>query len=583
MDAAHGETGGWPLRTWVLALLGTAAGIAIHYLAKEPGTGWQGVARPGVASFIAVAAVIFGHAWTRGHAVRAALAAVAGGAVVGLVFVWNGAPSHGWSDGEAWRTAAAAISIFLFVPLVQAWWDGEGRGTQQGLLARFPYPQVHDHGWTNLLTGGLSLLFAGLFWLLLTLLGELFALIDLTFLRDGLRNAAVVAAVLGGGIGASTGLLRDRRAILSALQGVVMTVMRVAAPVLALALGLFLLALPFTGLRPLWETTRSTTPILLSVGIAALVLLNAVIADRREDEAQARVLRWSAVLLALCLTPLAVIAVVSVSQRIGQYGWTPARLWADVFVNMALVVGLAYLLALVRRRGDWAAGLRRANLIVAFILCGVALLLSTPLVSFDAIATSDQMARLADGRLSPAKLDYRAFRFDFGAPGEAALRDLAKTGKTAEVRRYASAALALKNRWDPDPAEVTRQADSLDTRITILPQKAALDPKLRKRLLDYELCGSAGQHCLIVYRPGEDHAVITIVPSDRCKACTPIVRLLYRGQGDWDSSGTTASVQPAMVAAVRAGRVEMRRVERRQLFIDGQPFGDPIPLDNSKP
>lgn len=35
------------------------------------------------------------------------------------------------------------------------------------------------------------------------------------------------------------------------------------------------------------------------------------------------------------------------------------------------------------------------------------------------------------------------------------------------------------------------------------------------------------------------------------------------------------------VGGIRAGKVEIRTVERRRLFTDGKPFGNTIPLENA--
>jgi hypothetical protein len=95
------------------------------------------------------------------------------------------------------------------------------------------------------------------------------------------------------------------------LQNVAMLVLGVLAPVLAVGLGLFLIALPFTGLQPLWEATKATTPILLACAVGALLLVNAVIGNGGDDAPRNRVLRWAALVLAVATLPLVGIAVPS--------------------------------------------------------------------------------------------------------------------------------------------------------------------------------------------------------------------------------------------------------------------------------
>ena len=95
-----------------------------------------------------------------------------------------------------------------------------------------------------------------------------------------------------------------------------------------------------------------------------------------------------AMALGFAALPLCVIAAIATGLRIGQYGFTPDRLWALVFVILATVYGVAYFGSLVLGRGLWAARVRPANLRIAFVVAAVALFLATPILSFNAISTA---------------------------------------------------------------------------------------------------------------------------------------------------------------------------------------------------
>ncbi|KAK0348746.1 hypothetical protein LTR94_035955, partial [Friedmanniomyces endolithicus] len=90
------------------------------------------------------------------------------------------------------------------------------------------------------------------------------------------------------------------------MQRVVTTILSVLAPVLATGLLLFLAALPFTGLAPLWQATSATTPILLCCVAGALILINATIGDTPEDDPRAPVPRIAVMTLSGAILPLAV-------------------------------------------------------------------------------------------------------------------------------------------------------------------------------------------------------------------------------------------------------------------------------------
>ena len=415
------------------------------------------------------------------------------------------------------------------------------------------------------------------------LLAEMFWLVKLDFLRVALRQDWFTALLLGAAFGAGLGLLRDRGAIISALQRVAMLVLRVLAPVVAAAILVFLAALPFTGLAPLWST-GGTTPIMLAGALLALFLANAVVGDDPRDETRSAILGISAAALGLLLLPMVGIAAFSTGLRVRQYGLSPDRLWALTFIAVAGITAIAYAIAIIGRRG-WFTRLRCANLRLAFVLAGIALLLSTPLLGFERIATAHQLARLANGRVSAETFDYKALWFDYGPPGRDAIKRLAVTSSNAVVRAYALKTSKLENRWADAPNAAARDGGALlMSRLTILPAPVPLDEALRRRLLAYDACGVSNESCVLRYVPGEDYALVIRAPGNVCDGCNETISLLKRNRNGWTAetaylaSGDEAK---AMAAAIRAGRVDMRPVQRRQLFIDGKPTGDAIALENA--
>lgn len=443
------------------------------------------------------------------------------------------------------------------------------------------------------------------------MLGELFSLIGLKFLRELLDKPWFFKMLVGLAFGGAVGLLRDRERVLSTLQRVVTTVLSVLAPVLAVGLLAFLVALPFTGLTPLWGATKSTTPILLSCIVGALILANTVIGDVPEESSRRRALQWAAMALGVALLPLGVIAAISTGLRILQYGLTPDRLWAVVFTGVACAYGAAYVVALARRRSGWANPVRVANLRLALALCGLTFILSTPLFSFSAISTKDQLARLESGRTSPDKFDWSAMRFDFGPAGKAAVEREAKSAARPEIRAAAVAVLKADSRWDVQ-AQVERASSelALDKRLVILPKKVLLPPDLRHRLTNYDACDSTGI-CAVIYTPGagevfgarnwspaftgDGNAAVATV--GRAKFITlgenigtQTFRLTRTAKGWFDveeplaRAATLADEKTRTVDAqaeqlrqydaIRSGDVEIREVRRRQIFVGGKPVGN---------
>ena len=563
-DAVEQRDERWPLLPPILAALGLAAGLVAHWII---GTGYQtevSALRLALLSFVSVSAILFGFVVIRTDLIRSAAFALGCGAVAALILYFNGATS-GWSATEGWRLVCLALAIGIAAPLFQA-----GR---EGGFRPISYPLAHDHAWTNAVLWCLSWAFVGVVMLLSFLLAALFDLIGIELLKDLLQKEWFWRPLVGLAFGLGLALLREQRRIVGLLQNVAMLVLGVLAPVLAVGLGLFLIALPFTGLQPLWEATKSTTPILLACAVGALLLVNAVIGNGGDDAPRNRVLRWAALVLAVAILPLVVIAQFSTGLRIGQYGYTPERLWGLTFVIIASVVAVAYLVSVIRGRRAWAERVRAANLYLAMIVCGVALLLATPLVSFNAISTRDQVARLESGKVSPDKFDWAALAFDFGEPGRRALERLEKSAD-AIVREKAGEALRAKARYDlipwlPEPM--------FKGQFTIYPRGAAMPGGLNQQISEQEC--RTGKACHIFLQE-DGETVIVLGEGGTCSLkpetdthcwAKPSIFVRTFG-GKWQQiRGAGSQLVPA--EALLQGDVTVRPVQRRQMFLGGKPAG----------
>lgn len=561
----------WLQRSWGLALLGGLAALAVYFIVRpDIALDAKGSIplRLALGTFLGVGALAFGFVVERNRLKSSLVFAVAAGLVTAFAMYWN-APDGSQVNDEPWRILCAALTVGIAAPLFQALRD---RKPGEPLS----YSNAHNRAWLSVVLWCADWAFVLIVWLMAHLLSELFDLIGIRLLKDLLGKELTAFVLIGTALGAATGVLRDREAILGMLQRVVTTVLAVLAPVLALGLVVFLAALPFTGLTPLWEATKSTTPILLICVIGALALTNAAIGDRPEHEARHPVLRVSMIALSLAILPLGVIAAISTGIRINQYGLTPDRLWAIIFTGIACTYGLAYLAALVRGRLDFAPLIRSSNLKLAFGLCALAFLLSTPLINFGALATRDQVARLNRGATPPDKFDWEALRFDYGPAGVAALQKLAKEGKTPAIRQAASDALKKKTKW-ADPT--LGFPEIKDEQLTILPHPTPLPSELRKLLSSYGAC-SAHMRCVIIHEADSDEAVIvtnsdanvwrrdgttwrnvTSLPPHRRTNLTPEQR---------------TALEKQRASALAAGQVEVRAVTRRQVFVAGEPVGQPF-------
>jgi hypothetical protein len=565
----------WPLRAGILLLLGAAIGLAVHLLARgDHPSNWTGQpVRLAAAGFLAAGGLVFAFSLERLRWPWAAAFAAVAGFVVALVAGLNGSPDH-WGANEGWRFLASLVAIALALPLFQAARDS---GTR-----RFAVRDAHAHAWTDFILWCAACAFVAATMLLAILLHQLFRLIGIEVIGRSFDAGWLPAILIGAALGGAAGLLRDRGNVLELLQKAVRAILSVLAPVLALGLLLFVGALPFTGLEPLWSQTKSTTPILLVCVLGALVLVNAVVGNGVEEEARSPALRWPAMALAAVMLPLAIVAAVSTGKRIGQYGFTPDRLWAAVFVAAATAAALAYLFALVPGRGQWPAALRRANVRLALGLCGLALLLALPIVSFGAISARDQVARLQSGKVAPDRFDWSAMRFDFGPAGRRALERLTRSGPVA-ARSYARRALAADERFPlvaRDVPQAPHEGPPPPPKLRLTPAGAVVPPELLALIAGH--AGCADIECRLVFdAPGR-----AVLISHRCVECDVKVGIFMNGRDGWEElqphpgSYPQALDPPGRNAggerqrnAIASGRAEVRPVEKRQVFIDGEPVG----------
>ncbi|MCW3835509.1 DUF4153 domain-containing protein [Sphingomonas canadensis] len=594
-DDGDAEDGGldWNWRPVALALLGLATGVGVHLILRQDfdpaRTHWQLIQLVA----LVVTAGMIGFTVERRSWILPLVFAVATGAVAAAVTWWNG-PPHLWEGSDGWRLFALFLAIAIAAPLFQA---AHGEGAPS-----FPYPAVHDHAWTNVVLWVACWVFVGVVFLLMWLLAALFNLIELTFLRELLEKDWFIRALTGLAFGTGLGVLRDHDAVVRLLQRVVATVLAVLAPVLAIGLAVFLGALPFTGLSALWGATDHATPVLLSCVIGALILANAVIGNSDEQESRIAVLRWGSLALAVVILPLVALAALGTGLRISQYGFTPDRLWAATFVGIAALYGIAYWVSLVRGRLEWQESARPANLGLAFVVLLVSLVLATPLVSFNAISVQDQLARLESGKVAPDKFDWAALAFDFGQPGRDALEKL-KASPNAAIKAKAVEAAKSDNRWGLDMArQQVENAGKVTVNARMLPAGAKLPDGLRDTLADAFDCVRDSKCTVLMVSPAE-----AIVLSDSCYAvpepeptpapapdksqpklsvAMPVIAnsgcqggTRYRFDGKaWERANWQPQPgQPATAAAgFKDGKVEVRTVPRRQLFVGGVPVGEPF-------
>ncbi len=553
----------WPLRPWIMAVLCAIAGFFFYLLVDHvdatQATRWAVVG----ASFIAVSTLSFVMTVEPRRWLWSLAFAIGWGLVVGLVS-WT---TYGYNRGgevAEFSFLASIFAVLLACPLFQSARD-EGAW-------RFGSGSVHNHVWTDAVIGAASIAFVGIAFLLAWLIAGLFDVIGIDFIKELLERAAFGFTLAGFAFGAAVGILRERDALVATMQRLVMVVLAVLSPVLAVALLLFLLSLPLSGLSGLWDSWASAAGLTLAAAGGAWVLLNAAIGLGDGDRPSNRALHWAALILALVVLPLAGLAMTALGLRVGQYGWTPDRIWAVICAGVALAYGAAGWWAVGRGRMDYAPLIRTLQTRLALGVCGVALLLALPIIDFGAISARDQVGRLRSGATALKDFDWAAMAFDFGPEGRAALGRMADTA-TAVQRAPALRALAADNRWeveqsrlDRDDADAAEWLDKpIERRVRAWPTGQALPQALLEKLESEALCRVAP--CLAVWL-ADDRIAVVRRGNNRW-----INDYRRSGNGPWIAQNEIAEdsgVAPVTIDMIENGEVSIRTVQRRQILINGQ-------------
>ena len=405
----------------LLGLIGLAQGFAL-YLLVQKGVVVNGVnaVSAGLIVFF-IAAPLAAYIGFDPDRLRAStIFALVVGALLGLALGINqGLVGDGGVNGPAYFAAeflAIAISGCVALAFFQTFPAQDD--------VRFPYDQLFEHGWTNAMLIVVAAVYTGVVWLVLALWSALFNIVDITIFRRIFGDSLFIWVFTPFAVAISFSLARDHAKLVYALRSLCITLARVLAPVVAVIAVLFLAALPFTGLAPLWKTSAATPILLVLIGLSIL-LMTGVVNDGKSDLALPKPALWI-IAVELALMPvLAGLALYATSLRIQQYGLTPARIYSLIIIVVAAAHALGYCYGVLRHRSRWPQWVTRVNPPLAIGVVAVVLLMQMPWINPYAVSVRDQMARLVNGKVDAAKFDYGVFRFELGKYGAKAIQRLA--------------------------------------------------------------------------------------------------------------------------------------------------------------
>ena len=284
------------------------------------------------------------------------------------------------------------------------------------------YEALYAYAWRNVLVVGLSALLTLAVGALLALWAAIFLVLGIEQFADVFAQPWFVLPVLsvafGGGVVAS----RRRSDLIDGVTVLLEGLTRYLLPMVLVIVVVFIIALPFVSLRPLWETGHGSVILLILNGVA-LVLVNA--AYRTGRELPYRPVLHRCVSAAILLLPVvSALALYGIGLRVAQYGWTVERCWAFTGAALFGVLSIGYAVAVVLRRGRWHASLARFNTRMGWVVIALMLLANSPVLDFRSISVVSQLARVESGELELGEFDFRYARDFLARPGYLKTRPL---------------------------------------------------------------------------------------------------------------------------------------------------------------
>ncbi|MEM7741240.1 MAG: hypothetical protein AAF225_10610 [Pseudomonadota bacterium] len=348
----------------------------------------------------------------RGQVVRSALSALVMGLITGAL-TWL-SPMN-----ESYEASAALISFLangVLVTVSLPFLRARSRGA-----ALNHYPTLYADAWNIPVIVGVAQLFVLAGVALAALVAALFVFVGLPFLRDLMEQPWFIAGFLGLLQAVGVGVTRQREAAILAARGIKMALLRVAAPIFAASITVFVVAVMLRGFGSLLGDL-SPMATLTASAIVAIIMINAIVADRGRPEGA--LFGATARLLGVLLLFLMSLAVYGLYMRVAVEGWTPNRIHAAI---MVIIVGLyAPIYAAAALSEQWVV-LRQGNIAVSALLILIAVLVQTPVYAPRDWSAVSQLEQILNDPEGTTGADIRYLRDRLGPMGQKVVEQLTAT------------------------------------------------------------------------------------------------------------------------------------------------------------
>jgi hypothetical protein len=499
-------------------------------------------------------------------------------------FAWHNAKAGIWNGVyDANRIEPAFQVVFFSAVFVFVGHHLVGPADEAKKLVA-PYASYFDWAWKDAVQVALSLAFVGVLWASLELGAELFSLIGIKALKDGLHQGWIAGPLTGVGFAAGVQLTDVRVALIRGVRMVGLVLLSWLLPVMTALIVAFLAALPLTGLAPLFGT-RSGAGTVLSASAALIVLTSAAYQDGAAKVPV--VLRWSGRAAGLALVPLTLIAADAIWQRVAQYGLTPSRIASIAIWLVAAGFAVGYALGAARRQGAWMKPLEFTNVVMARVVMLMILVIFTPIADPARLSVDDQVGRLLAGKIAPEKFDFDFLTYKSGRYGSDALVRLSALKGSPRSLQIASLAQVAKAAQNPTAPALPQ---TLAQRVTVYPTGQTLPPSFLAQdwssQPEYQSCFTnidPLSHCQAFLVDIDGDGVAEVLLTTQTGDAGVNLDAFKLTGGAWKRIGELDVACADQVAALRAGQVNLARQKGVDVMLAGRAARFEAPLAEDCP
>ena len=383
------------------------------------------------------------------------------------------------------------------------------------------YAVLFTSSWRNFVLSAETALFCGIFFGILYLGASLFSSLGISIFEDLLDSQWFWVPALTLSASLAIHVFRNIIHTIDTAATILQTLMKFLLPLLVFISIGFICTLPFAGLEKLWAT-GSGTGLVLTLQALTLFFVNAVYHEG-SDKRPYSVYLHRGIILGVAVLPIySIIAAHGLWLRVDQYGFTVQRSWAVSIWFIFALFSVGYFVGIVKLRDNWLLAQSKINVAMGVLVMLLAMLVQSPLINFQGIAASSQLARLDSGKVTLENFDFDYFFYHLQKPGKEALEKFKLTiaDEKPDIaalidRRYAERSDSPSN--DRTPIEVEHYWPSKADVPLALMQQLKEDSVLRE-----------------VYRNGTDEVhVVKIDANDDGIAEFLIFNRLYRNTSSW--------------------------------------------------